>query len=594
MYISRVYSILLMIIFIILIYIILIYIQNKKKIKNYNFPTVNKTGKIPKIIHQIWVGGNIPKYRKILSSSINSFCIRNNITYILWDNNILTPGTPQFEYIKPYWGILLRFLKEEKVIWAKIADILRYILLYNFGGCYLDTTFEIVNDKKFINLWELYDSYKFVGCNEIDNEKKFLSNSFFMCKKGCEIIRNLIEKLEYINVNGLANETTGPYFFGNLLKENGIIILKTNDFFPYYPWAKDGRDTISKCYNNFDGIPITVYGKKEFLEFPCKKYDSILINHWSGGTWLPNGNKQEIEKSFNFLIFDSELFFEKYNYYFITEFIIYFLIKKWKLILYKNIKGKKLKDIFPINSNILLFYTSNTIFTSEILEDVYINVIIEDLHFDKDISNLKKIYNSIKKIYARYPNSIKEIIPSDKIISFSHYASPLCYLPLDDNKINKLLVLGNLSDIYPLRSFVIKNLSKTYYSVRKFKGYNIRGDSFIEYMNYVKNINMYNIALCDIGIVSNINIPYILAKIFEIPACNTALLTHYKIVPQLKELGFIENYHYIACDETDIILKLNFWLSPKNRNKLNEITINGNNHVKENFNIEKIYSKFLG
>lgn len=611
------YIILLTYIYVLIITVLFIILKKngkrfpKNEVKRYHTPLIRQGEKIPKIIHQIWIGGEMPEYRKVLTSSINDFCREGDVTYILWDNNVLTPGTPQFEYIKPYWGIILKFLKGEKVVWAKVADILRYILLYTFGGCYLDTTFEIVNREKFRNYWEKYDSYDFVGCNETNEggRGKFLSNGFFMCKKGSVNMRDLLEKLEYINIDGPANETTGPYFFVNVLKEN-YTLIKTPDIYPFYPWANDGRGKISKCYNDREGIPISVYGKNLRLEFPCKKYDSVLVNHWSGGTWI-SSNKNVEKNGKKFFIFDMELFFKKYNYYFLVEFIINFLINGWTLISYEKVKygnlrenliGKEYNEEYnekynkrydkDYDINVIIFLSSKIHFYPQQLHNLKISLIIEDLHFDNDILKLKSIYPMVEKIYARYPDSLGEIIPDNKIIGFSHYASCLCYLPIPDVKIDKLLLLGCLSNVYPLRRHVIENLPKEIYSIRNFRGYTNDDDSYLEYIDYVRNINMYSIALCDTVNITNINNKYILAKIFEIPACNTAILTHYNIKSQMEKLGFIENYHYIACDESDILSKLNFWLSYKNRDKLLKIIYNGNKLVKEKFNLKNIYSIF--
>jgi len=230
----------------------------------------------------------MPEYRRILTNSIKAFSKENNIKYILWGNNLIEPGTPEFEYIKPYWGDIQGFLNQDKIVWAKIADLLRYILLYTFGGCYLDTTFEIVNTEKFLKLWEI--DTKFIGCNEVSKITNYLSNSFFMSVKEYRGLKNLIDQFGDIDIYGLANKTTGPYFFVRVLDKKGeknrYTILKTGDIYPFYPWTKNDTIKRDKCVNKNGKIPINVYGENLYLEFPCKKYNSILVNHWSGGTWL--------------------------------------------------------------------------------------------------------------------------------------------------------------------------------------------------------------------------------------------------------------------------------------------------------------------
>lgn len=260
--------------------------EKKKHEKKDQEEKIEKVEKIPKIIHQIWLGGEMPEYRRVLTDSIKAFSKENNVKYILWGNNLIKPGTPEFEYIKPYWGVIQGFLNQDKIVWAKIADLIRYILLYTFGGCYLDTTFEIINPEKFLKLWEI--NTKFIGCNEVSKITNYLSNSFFMSVQGYQGLKNLINQFGDIDIYGLANKTTGPYFFIGVLdtKKGNHTILKTKDIYPFYPWTKNDTIKRDKCVNKNGKIPINVYGEDLYLEFPCKKYKSILVNHWSGGTWL--------------------------------------------------------------------------------------------------------------------------------------------------------------------------------------------------------------------------------------------------------------------------------------------------------------------
>ena len=77
--------------------------------------------------------------------------------------------------------------------WAQITDLMRLEIVYNHGGYYFDTTFEIL--KPMYNLFNK-KKYKFIGCNEVPRFKDhyILSNSFFGATKGNVILKRLLQK----------------------------------------------------------------------------------------------------------------------------------------------------------------------------------------------------------------------------------------------------------------------------------------------------------------------------------------------------------------------------------------------------------------
>lgn len=88
---------------------------------------------IPKIIHQIWIGPNpIPpaciKYAASWREKHPTF------EYRLWTNDNLPPLTPNCQEQFDRYGKAKR--------WALQADVLRYVIVEQFGGVYLDIDFE--------------------------------------------------------------------------------------------------------------------------------------------------------------------------------------------------------------------------------------------------------------------------------------------------------------------------------------------------------------------------------------------------------------------------------------------------------------------
>ena len=98
--------------------------------QQYEFARSNKNqplNKIPKIIHQIWIGNKpIPQ--------VLNFCIKSvkkchpDWTYMLWDNNSIKNLSLMYSDL----------IQDNNIDIGKRADILRFELLRIYGGVYLD------------------------------------------------------------------------------------------------------------------------------------------------------------------------------------------------------------------------------------------------------------------------------------------------------------------------------------------------------------------------------------------------------------------------------------------------------------------------
>lgn len=93
---------------------------------------------IPKIIHQIYLSGSMPP---ILAQQVNSLKERNpDWDYRLYDNN------DAIKFIIEHYGNEMektyRMISEE--YGAARADLLRHLLIYHYGGVYLDIKSNVV------------------------------------------------------------------------------------------------------------------------------------------------------------------------------------------------------------------------------------------------------------------------------------------------------------------------------------------------------------------------------------------------------------------------------------------------------------------
>lgn len=241
-----------------------------KKWNELNFENLNKyeyllnisNEKIPPIIHFIWVGSN--NMPSIYINYIESW-IKNHSDYIFcfWnDDNI-----PHLINQKYY---------DESEVYAMKADILRYELLYFFGGIYIDCDF--LSIKNIDHLIKDYD-----GFSAYESEK-YIAIGILGFKKYDHILLNIIKKLAY-NIDE-----------NNIKKLNKTIPQLTGPIFFTEVWLK------YKSTNHFSFDPNYFYSYKFTDKHDNKKYivsdDNYAIHMW-GYSWNQTNNSNKIKEEEN-------------------------------------------------------------------------------------------------------------------------------------------------------------------------------------------------------------------------------------------------------------------------------------------------------
>mgnify|MGYP001375456269 CR=1 FL=1 len=187
---------------------------------------------------------------------------------------------------------------------AQMTDLMRLEIIYNHGGFYFDTTFEIL--KPLYHL--LNNKYKFVGCNEVPRFKDHdaLSNSFFGAIQGSVILKRLLTKgsLNTIDFDWyfVAFET-GPYYLRSAIRlSDNYKIFPSYYFYPFVepfdtyndpPYRKSSKN---KCHKEKIKHLQTkkkkrykkLQSNKGYIIYPCKNYPkSYALKHWQlGKSWL--------------------------------------------------------------------------------------------------------------------------------------------------------------------------------------------------------------------------------------------------------------------------------------------------------------------
>lgn len=206
--------------------------------------------KIPKRIHQIWLGGALPDKYKKLSESWNRL-------HPTWEYRLWTDGDVDG------FGLKNKELFNKAQNMGQRSDIFRYEILNRLGGIYVDTDFECL--KPFYDL--LYLDF-FTGISY--DTKMVLYIGLIATVPGHAIIRSCIDSMkpyEGQSANAIM-DVTGPYyftrcFFNSVSKETKGVVAFPMDFF--YPLPNYLRTT-NKPYDYV----------KSF---------SYAIHHWAV-TWL--------------------------------------------------------------------------------------------------------------------------------------------------------------------------------------------------------------------------------------------------------------------------------------------------------------------
>ncbi len=184
--------------------------------------------RIPKIIHQIWLGSPFPeKYRRLQQSWIDH---HPNWEYKLWTDEDVAA-----------FGLKNQAFYDRAINWGQKSDIARYEILERFGGLYIDTDFECV--KPFDILNERFDFYTGLQRDhpKSRDEKPVIANGLIGTIPGHPILKLCIEKM-VLNIGADQAHhiqlTTGPFYFTEIVLSQCKNRAFRNGVFPsayFYP-----------------------------------------------------------------------------------------------------------------------------------------------------------------------------------------------------------------------------------------------------------------------------------------------------------------------------------------------------------------------
>jgi mannosyltransferase OCH1-like enzyme len=155
---------------------------------------------IPKIIHQIWIG---PKKRPdIWMDTFRKFCQEFGYEYVLWDD----------KRVNEMHMVNRSFYDSEQTYNGK-SDILRYEILYQYGGTYVDADSVLLKGQQFHELLSSFESDAGFGF-EIDGH--LACGGVSLAKINSEFMKKCIEEIPQRNMKLLAWQSIGPQLITDL------------------------------------------------------------------------------------------------------------------------------------------------------------------------------------------------------------------------------------------------------------------------------------------------------------------------------------------------------------------------------------------
>lgn len=162
-----------------------------------------------------------------------------------------------------------------------------------------------------------------------------------------------------------------------------------------------------------------------------------------------------------------------------------------------------------------------------------------------------------------------------KVIWVPHSASPDFMLSYNHCPENSIFLSGAMNEVYPLRQQMLRLHLESPHAIAYhrhpgyYRGYDYETDADIG-RGYARKINQYRASFTD-----SLTLEYVVAKYFEIPATGALLLADDVVSGPLRELGFMENQHYLPVSKENLAERVQYVLDPGNHEELDEVRKRG-------------------
>lgn len=189
---------------------------------------------IPRKLHRVWVGGNnIPEEYERYWQTWKA--LHPDWEFYTWGDDDIHLLGPECE----------RLCREARNP-AEISDVMRYFIIHQYGGAYVDTDFEawkniepVLVGREFVSS---YEPAKTVAC------------AFFAGVAGHPILASCVAELSKTKIDTTRNqvETTGPVFFTRHVRpyigKRGVYITPVDLFYPFDYGRTGTKEQYPKAY----------------------------------------------------------------------------------------------------------------------------------------------------------------------------------------------------------------------------------------------------------------------------------------------------------------------------------------------------------
>ncbi len=205
--------------------------------------------KIPKIIHQIWLGSSFPEKYRQWQRSWRQY--HPDWHYILWTDKDIEA-----------FGLSNKKAYDAASNFGQRSDIARYEILYRIGGLYVDTDVECL--RSFDILHHAYTFY--IGLQPLDVSIAQLGIGVIGSAPGSSLLKVCIDTIDAsVRQHKNVMLATGPIYFTRLFMQTilpntelSLVVLPPTYFYP--------------CLYTQRGTNKTVWQRKE----------SFAVHHWEG------------------------------------------------------------------------------------------------------------------------------------------------------------------------------------------------------------------------------------------------------------------------------------------------------------------------
>ena len=208
---------------------------------------------IPKIIHYCWFGrGEKPELAKKCIASWKKFC-------------------PDFEICE--WNedncdyLAMSFMAEAYAAkkYAFVSDVMRLVVLEQYGGVYFDTDVEVLRD-----ISQLLIDEGFLG---FENEQFVNSGQVMAAVPHQPVVQAMIEeykKLHFTNADGSLNAVGCPHLNTDVMERFGLV--------------RNGREQMVAGIHVY---PADYFNPLDSVTGKLSKTENTYSIHWYSMSWLP-------------------------------------------------------------------------------------------------------------------------------------------------------------------------------------------------------------------------------------------------------------------------------------------------------------------